>query len=37
MANENKKYITAKGVERLRDPFVLVEKDAYYMYGSEWK
>ncbi len=37
MVNENKKYITAKGVERLRDPFVLVEKDAYYMYGSEWK
>lgn len=23
-------------VYRLRDPFVLVEKDAYYMYGSEW-
>lgn len=24
-------------VRRLRDPFVLVEDDAYYMYGSEWK
>ncbi len=30
------KYITAN-VSRLRDPFVLVEDDAYYMYGSEWK
>ena len=33
---ENKKYVTAN-VDRLRDPFVLVEDDAYYMYGSEWK
>lgn len=24
-------------IRRLRDPFVLVEDDAYYMYGSEWK
>ena len=24
-------------VKKLRDPFVLVEDDAYYMYGSEWK
>lgn len=28
--------IIKTNVKRLRDPFVLVEKDAYYMYGSEW-
>ena len=37
MSEQTKKYITAKGVKRLRDPFVVVEDDAYYMYGSEWK
>ena len=24
-------------VENLRDPFILVENDAYYMYGTNWK
>ena len=24
-------------IRQLRDPFILVEKDAYYMYGSKWE
>lgn len=28
--------ITESNVERLRDPFVLVENGKYYMYGSGW-
>ncbi len=29
--------IIETNIEQLRDPFILVEDDAYYAYGSEWK
>lgn len=32
-----KNRIIESGVEKLRDPFVLVQDQKYYMYGSEWK